>query len=133
MQARGRLKENEMPTAFSYAYGLDLDTEIASFWAWFRDAREVVEGTGEGSKQIRDLIEAQREEIDKIAASEADPASARFALTLAVALVGFHYASNQKLLNGLKDYGVLMAPEEPRPPVFDTIAETPFEGPERPR
>ena len=122
-----------MPTAFSLAYGLDLDTEIESFWAWLHDAREVFTKTGEGSKQIRDLIDAQRQEIEKVALTEADPSSARFALSLAVALVGFHYASHQKLLNGLEDYGLLEAPGQARPPVFDTIAESPLEGPEAPR
>jgi hypothetical protein len=122
-----------MPTAFSLAYGLDLDTEIESFWAWLHDAREVFTETGEGSKQVRDLIEAQREEIEKVALTQADPRSARFTLSLAVALIGFHFASQQKLLNGLKDYGLLEPPGQARPSIFDTIAEPPLEGPERPR
>jgi hypothetical protein len=126
-------KEKEMPSAFSLAYGLDLDTEIKSFWSWFHDAREVLTETGEGSKQVRDLVKAQREDIERMALTEADPGSARFALSVAVALVGFHYASQQKLLNGLKDYGLLDLPSQARPSVFDTIAEPPFEGPEPPR
>jgi hypothetical protein len=121
-----------MPKAFSVAFGLDLDTEIASFWAWLRDARDVVSGTGEGSKQVKDLVEAQREVIEKVASAESDPASARFALTVAVALVGFHFASNQKLLSGLEDYGLLELPGQ-RPAIFDTITEPSLEGSERPR
>ena len=120
-----------MPKAFSFTYGVDLETEIASFWAWLHDARDVVKGTGEGSKQVRDLIEGQLEEIERIAASEADPEGARFALTLAVVLVGFHYASQQKLLNGLKDYGLLEAPG--RPPIFDTITGPSLEDTGPPR
>lgn len=117
-----------MPKAFSLAYGLDLDTEIASFWAWLHDSR----GTGQASQQVRALVEAQREEIEKVASTEADPTSARFALTVAVALVGFHFASNQKLLNGLEDYGLLELPGQ-RPAIFDTITEPSLEGPEPPR
>jgi hypothetical protein len=90
-----------------------------------------MDGTGEGSKQVRDLIESQREEIEALASKAADPKSARFALTLAVASVGFHYASHQKLLKGLSDYGLLQP--SPGRPVFDTIIEPPLEGPERPR
>jgi hypothetical protein len=122
-----------MAKAFSLSYGLDLETETASFWAWFHDTREVMGGKGEASKKVRELVEGQREEIERVAASEADPAAARFALTAAMALVGFHFASQQKLLNGLKDYGLLELPVEPRRPIFDTVSEPPFEGPERPR
>jgi len=117
-----------MPKAFSLAYGLDLDTEIASFWAWLHDSR----GTGQASQQVRALVEAQREEIEGFVASEADPAAARLTLTLALALVGFHYASNQKLLNGLKDYGLIEPPGQ-QPTIFDTIIEPSLEGPEPPR
>jgi hypothetical protein len=121
-----------MPKAFSLTYGLDLDTEVGSFWAWLRDARHVMDGTGDASKQVSELIETQRKEIDQFVASEADPDTARRALTLALALVGFHYASQQKLLNGLRDYGLLESPGQPRPPIFDTIAGPAFEGPEPP-
>jgi hypothetical protein len=121
-----------MPKAFSLTYGLDLDTEVASFWAWLHDTRDVMNGTGEASQQVRALVEAQREEIEGFVASEADPAAARRTLTLALALVGFHYASNQKLLNGLKDYGMLEPPGQ-RPTIFDTITEPSLEGPEPPR
>jgi hypothetical protein len=120
-----------MPRAFSLTYGLDLETEIASYWAWLHDASEVMDGTGEGSKQVRDLIESQREEIEAFASTAADPNSARFALTLMVAAVGFHFASHQKLLKGLSEYG-LLGPA-PRRPAFQTIMEPPLEGPERPR
>jgi len=122
-----------MPTAFSFAYGLDLDTEAASFWAWLHDAGNAINGLDEAGKQARELVEAQREEIDRFVAAESDPATAKLMVTLALALVGFHYASHQKLLNGLKDYGLLEAPGQPQPPIFDTIAELPFEGPEPPR
>jgi hypothetical protein len=122
-----------MPKAFSFTYGLDLDTEIASFWTWLHDVRNAMNGTGEAGKQVRELVEAQREEIDRLAASASDTATTKLMLTLALALVGFHYASHQKLLNGLKDYGLLESPEQPRTPIFDTIAEPPLEGPEPPR
>ena len=122
-----------MPKAFSFAYGLDLETEIASFWAWLHDVRDAMNGTGEAGKQVRELVESQREEIDRFVASASDTATTKPMLTLALALVGFHYASHQKLLNGLKDYGLLEPPEQPRAPIFDTIAGPPFEGPERPR
>jgi hypothetical protein len=122
-----------MPQAFSLTYGLDLDTEAASFWTWLRDVRDAMNVPGEAPGQVRELVESQREEIDRFVAGEADPAAARTLVTLALALVGFHYASHQKLLNGLDQCGLLAPPGQPRPPVFDTIAETPFEGPERPR
>jgi hypothetical protein len=121
-----------MPKAFSLTYGLDLETEVASFWAWLHDADEVMRGTGEGSKQVRDLIESQREEIDNFASKAAAPESARFALTLAIASVGFHYASHQKLLHGLDDYGLLQPAEQRRRPAFDTIVEPPLGGAEPP-
>jgi hypothetical protein len=122
-----------MPIAFSLTYGLDLETEIASFWVWLHDARNAMNETGEASKQVRELVEAQREEIDRFVVSEADAATTKLVLTLGLALVGFHYASHQKLLNGLKDYGLLQSPDQPRAAVFDTIVEPPFEGPEPPR
>ncbi len=114
-----------MPRAFSHIYGLDLETELASFWTWLHDVRDALGGAREGSRELRDLIETQREEIERVAAAEADPAMARFGLALAVALVGFHYASHQKLLNGLRDYG-LLEPAGGRP-IFDTIVEPPLE------
>ena len=122
-----------MPKAFSIAYGLDLDTEVNSFWAWLHDARDAMNNIGEVGKAARELVETQQEEIDRFIVREADPVAAKRTLTLALALVGFHYASHQKLLNGLKDLGLLEAPEQPRPEIFDTIAEPPFEGPEPPR
>ena len=122
-----------MPKAFSFAYGLELETEIASFWAWLHDVRHAMDGTGEAGEQVRQVVEAQGEEIDRFIAAEADPAAAKRMLTLALALVGFHYASQQKLLNGLKDFGLLELPEQPQASIFDTIVEPPFEGPEPPR
>lgn len=114
-----------MPKAFSLTYGLDLGTEIGSFWSWLRDADDLVKGTGKASKQIRDLVEAQRESIDAMANAQSNPESAKFCLTVAVALVGFHYASHQKLLNGLKDCGLLET--RGAAPIFDTISGPPFE------
>jgi hypothetical protein len=105
-------------------YGLDLGTEIESFWSWLNEAEELVKGTGKASKQIRDLVEGQRDLIDAMASAQSNPESAKFCLTVAVALVGFHYASHQKLLNGLKQLGVL---DGGRAPIFDTIAGPPFE------
>jgi hypothetical protein len=122
-----------MPEAFSIAYGLDLDTEVNSFWAWLHDARDAMNNIGDVGKAARELVETQQEEIDRFIVREADPAAAKRTLTLALALVGFHYASQQKLLNGLKDLGLLRVPEQPRPGIFDTIVEPPFEGPEPPR
>jgi hypothetical protein len=44
-------------------------------------------------------------------------------------LVGFHFASNQKLLNGLQDLGLLEMGGTPG--IFDTIGGAPLEeGPE---
>jgi len=36
-----------MPKAFSPTYGLDLDPEAASFWAWFHDVSDAMEETGD--------------------------------------------------------------------------------------
>lgn len=121
-----------MPTAFSLTYGLDLDTEIASFWAWLQEARNAMNGTGEASRHIRELIESQRETIERFAAGEADAGAARSALTMAVALVGYNYASNQKLLSGLERSGLLVTAHATQP-LFETIVEPPLEGAGPPR
>jgi hypothetical protein len=122
-----------MPKAFSLTYGLDLDTEAASFWAWLHDVSDVMEGKADAGQQVKELLESQREEVDRFIAAAADPDGAKRMLTLALAVVGFHYASHQKLLNGLQDYGFLEAPNQPRTPAFDTIIEPALEGPEPPR
>jgi hypothetical protein len=125
-------RKEDMPKAFSLTYGLDLDTEVASFWAWMHDVRDQLSGAGEAGGQVRELIESQRDEIDRFIAQDADPAAAKRTVTLALALVGFHYASHQKLLNGLRDYGLLESPLQPRPSIFDTITEPALESPEPP-
>ena len=117
-----------MPQAFSVAYGLDLETELSSFWAWLHDAQAILAGAAEGSKQARDVIESQRPHLEKLASAQLDPEQARFGLSLAVAMVGFHYASTQKLLNGLRDFGLLETPG--RPAIFDTIVEPALEDSE---
>ncbi len=114
-----------MPQAFSVAYGLDLNTELSSFWAWLHDAQAILAGAEQGNAQIREIVESQREHIVRLAHEQSDPELARFSLTVAVALVGFHYASNQKLLNGLRDFGLL---ETAGPSgVFDTIGAASLE------
>jgi len=122
-----------MPKAFSLTYGLDLDTEVASFWAWLHGVRDVIEGDGEASKQVKELVGSQQAEIDRFVANAPDAAAAKRMLTVALALVGFHYASQQKLLNGLRDYGQLVSPDRPRLPVFETLTGPGLEGPEPPR
>jgi hypothetical protein len=102
-----------MPKAFSIAYGLDLDTEAASFWAWLHDVGHVLEGRADVGQQVKELVESQREEVDRFIDSATDPSAAKQMLALALSVVGFHYASNQKLLNGLKDYGLLEPPQRP--------------------
>lgn len=108
-----------MPHAFAIANGLDWDTEIRSFWAWLDDARGVIEKGVVATSLVRNLIADQRERIEEAAALEADHEAARCALTIAVALVGFHYSSTQKLIAGLKEYGVFEPPRDL--PTFDTI------------
>lgn len=114
-----------MPQAFSIAYGLDLNTELSSFWAWLHDAQAILAGAEDGNPQIREIVESQRDHIARLAHEQSDPELARFNLTVAVALVGFHYASNQKLINGLRDYGLLQMAGPSG--VFDTIAEASLE------
>ena len=114
-----------MPKAFSLTYGLDLDTEMTSFWSWFRDAQDALQGSTEPTTQVRELVESQKATIEHLAAVQANPEMARFALTLAVALVGSHYASNQKLIAALQDYGLLQLPEQAN--VFRTIVEPALE------
>ena len=97
------------------------------------DVRDVMEGATDAGQQVKDLVESQREEIDRFIAAAPDPAAARQMLTLALAAIGFHYASHQKLLNGLKAYGLLEPPGQPQPQIFDTITEPAFGGPEPPR
>jgi hypothetical protein len=124
------MKEGTMPQAFSVAYGLDLDTELSSFWAWLHDTQAILAGAEEGSVLVREVIQSQQDQIARVAHEQTDPERARFSLTVALALVGFHYASNQKLLNGLRDYGLLEMGGAPG--IFDTIGEAPLEesGPE---
>jgi len=119
-----------MPKAFSLTYGLDLDTEMASFWSWFRDARDALNEKPEATAQVRELVKREKAMIARLAAKESDPEMARFSLTLAVAMVGSHYASNQKLLAALQDYGLLQQTDQA--PIFDTIVEPSLEE-ERPR
>ena len=118
-----------MPQAFSVAYGLDFDTELSSFWAWLHDTQAILAGAEEGSVVVRELVQSQRDQIDRFAREQPDPERARFSLTVAIALVGFHFASNQKLLNGLQDLGLLEMGGTPG--IFDTIGGAPLEeGPE---
>jgi hypothetical protein len=98
---------------------------LAAFWAWFHDARDIVEGGAEPQGLVRELVNGERDRIDDLARRSAQPESARLTLETAVALVGFHYASMQKLLEGLKAEGVFQAPREL--PAFDTVAAPPVE------
>ncbi len=108
-----------MPEAFAIAHGLDWETEVSSFWAWLEDARRVTEEHAEPSSLVQEFVASQREQIELFAATQKSPEAARCSLTVAVALVGFHYASNQKLISGLEEYGVFEPPRER--PYFDTI------------
>jgi hypothetical protein len=110
-----------MPKAFSISYGLDWDTEVSSFWAWFQDARDIMEGRVEPHSLVQELVNSQRDKIDDLANRERDPRAAQLALTAAIALVGFHYASMQKLLDGLDSAGVFRPPREL--PAFDTVVQ----------
>ena len=110
-----------MPKAFSITHGLDWDTEISSFWAWFQDARDVVEGRAVPHGLVQELVNSQRDKIHDLARREADPEAAQLTLTAAIAVVGFHYASLQKLLDGLDSVGVFQPPREL--PVFDTVVQ----------
>jgi hypothetical protein len=104
-----------------------------SFWAWVHDVRDAMNGTGDAGQQVKELVESQREEIDRFISDAPDSAGPKQILTLALAAVGFRYASNQKLLNGLKDYGLLEAPNQPGPGILGTVTEPTLEGPEPPR
>jgi hypothetical protein len=105
-----------MPQALAMAYGLDWETEIHSFWSWYKDAREALDDGAETSSLVRGLVAEQEEAIDEAASMESDPRAARTMLRIAVAIVGLHYASNQKLLAALREHGVFQgtipAPEE---------------------
>jgi hypothetical protein len=114
-----------MPQAFSVAYGLDLGTEVSSFWSWLHDTQAMLDGAEEGSALVREIVQSQRDQIARVAGEQADAAAARFCLTVAMALLGSHYASNQKLLNGLRDQGLLALGGSPG--IFDTIGEPPLE------
>jgi hypothetical protein len=109
-----------MPKAFSIAHGLDWETEISSYWAWLQDTRDVIEGRDEPDSLVRELVADQRTKIEELASKEADPAAARLTLAAAVAMVGFHHASIQKLVDGLQREGVFQHPREL--PAFDTVA-----------
>jgi hypothetical protein len=98
-----------------------------------QDLRYLMRGTREAGQHVKELVECQRGEIDRFVADEPDPEAAKRTVVFALALVGFHYASQQKLLNGLEAYGLLEQPGQPRPSLFDTISGPSFEGPEPPR
>jgi hypothetical protein len=108
-----------MPKAFSIAHGLDWDTEVASFWAWFQDSLDVLEERKEPQGLVQELIDGQKNKIEEMARGRADPEAARLVLETAVAVVGFHFASMQKLLDGLERQGVFQPAREL--PAFDTI------------
>ena len=106
-----------MPHAVAIEYGLDWDTEIRSFWSWFKEARNALDDLpDESASLVRDLVETQKEAIREIAGREKYPEETEFVLRVAVALVGLHYASNQKLLRALQDAG-LFVPVAPGPPL----------------
>ena len=77
-----------MPQAQAIEFGLDWDTEINSFWSWFMDARDVLEDGVDSSSLVRELVEQQRDAIERAAKREKHPESARLVLRVAVALVG---------------------------------------------
>jgi hypothetical protein len=101
-----------MPTAFALAHGLDWDTEVDSFWTWLHDARAALEG-GEINAHVRELVDGQRQRIEVEASKAPDPASARFTLMTAIALVGHQYATTQKLLQALKESGLINSVGQP--------------------
>ncbi len=108
-----------MPHAFAIANGLDWETEVRSFWAWLDDSKDVLEADGEVNSLVRELVESQKDRIEEYAGRQKDQDSARCTLTIAMALVGFHYSSTQKLINGLREAGLFAPPRER--PTFDTI------------
>ena len=116
-----------MPKAFSLSYGLDARTEAASFWAWLNDVRDVMEGTGQPGEEVRNFVASQRRQIERYALTQPDYEDTRFNLSVAIALIGHHYASTQKLLNGLTDHGLLGGPNHPEVPAFHTINEPALE------
>jgi hypothetical protein len=109
-----------MPKAFSIANGLDWETEIASFWAWFQDTRDIVQGRVSAHGLVQELVASQMDKIDDLAEGEPERSAAELTFTVAVALVGFHYASLQKLIDGMGEAGVFQRPREL--PAFDTIS-----------
>lgn len=121
-----------MPKAFSLSYGLDAETEAASFWAWLNDVRDVMEGTGEPGGEVRNFVASQRRQIERYALTQPDYEDTRFNLSIAIALIGHHYASTQKLLNGLQEYGLLAGPGHSEAASFNTITEPALES-EEPR
>jgi len=116
-----------MPRAFSLSYGLDAETEAASFWAWLNDVRDVLDGTGQPGEEVRDFVASQRRQIERYALTQPDYEDTKFNLSVAIALIGHHYASTQKLLNGLADYGLLAGPNQSAMPAFHTISEPALE------
>jgi hypothetical protein len=120
-----------MPEAIAIAHGLDWETEIRSFWSWLEDAKDVIDGDEEATSLVKKLVASQHARIDEMAAKEGDPDTARLVLRTAVALVGLHYASMQKLLAALRDEGLFSAGVAG--PVFDTIKEPGGDTVERPR
>jgi len=108
-----------MPHALAIAQGIDWATEIGSFWAWLDDATAALKNGPEPGSLVQELVASERERIEKVAANQHDRFAARYSLTVAVALVGFHFASNQKLLAALQEYGVFEPPTIV--PSFDTI------------
>ena len=104
-----------MPQALAMSYGLDWETEVKSFWSWYKDAKDVLDDGVSAAGLVRELVETQEQAITDAASREKNPETARMVLRVTIALVGLHYASHQKLLAALRDQG-LFAPPAPAAP-----------------
>jgi hypothetical protein len=95
-----------MPEALALQYGLDWLTEANAFWAWLEDGLAAFAKAEVTDNAVQELVASQREKIEEFAGQMSDPEAARLTLVAALAVVGVHYASNQKLLAALKEQGV---------------------------
>jgi hypothetical protein len=87
-----------MTSTVSLLSSQELHAEGASFWHWFKDVRDVLEGTGCPGEEVRQFVEAQRRAIEHNALSQPDFGYSKFVLSIAIALVGHQYSSTRRLL-----------------------------------
>ena len=106
-----------MPKAFLLEEGLDWETLAGSFWAWLAQAEATREGAP-ADDLVKRLVAGQEPRIEAFLREHGGGEQERFALYIAVALLGVNFAAMEKLVAALRERGLL---EPPVKPAFDTL------------